>query len=85
MLSFDNKVFCPLLKKSSYNPNLKFLDFPNFWLRCGYPYQIFYLEKFCLNPLTALLRHPVQKYFFYFCFNQKIFLQNLGERIFRYH
>ena len=32
----------------------------------GYPY-----EKVCLHPLSALLRHPVQKYSYNFCFNQK--------------
>ena len=43
------------------------------------------MEKFCLHPLTAPLRHPVQKYFFVFCFNQKNLLQNLVEIILRYH
>ena len=37
----------------------------------GYPYEIFFLEKFRFQTLTALLRHAVQKYFFVFCFNQK--------------
>ena len=37
--------------------------------------------KFCLRPLTALLGHPVQKYFVIFCFNQKIFLQTLVKII----
>ena len=31
-----------------------------------------YHKIFCLHPVTALLRHPVQKYFYIFCFNQKI-------------
>ena len=48
-----------------------FLTFPNFWLRI--PIWIFFLEKFCLHSLTEIFRHPVQ----FFCFNKKIFLQNL--------
>ena len=52
--------FFALLKKSLGNPYLKILDF-----------LIFFFNKFCLHPLTALLGHPVQKYFLVFCFNQK--------------
>ena len=62
-------VFCPLLKISSYNPYLKFLDFSQL-LVADTPMK-FYFEKFCFHPLTALLRHAVHKYFFVFCFNQK--------------
>ena len=39
-----------------------------FWLRI--PLWNFFFEKFCFHPLTALLRHAVQKYFFVFPFNQ---------------
>ena len=46
-----------------------FLTFPNFWLRIAL--WNFFFEKFCFHPLTALLRHAEQKYFFVFCFNQK--------------
>ena len=44
----------------------------------------FFFDKFCLHPVTALLRHQVQKYFF-FALITKVFLQNLVEIIIRYH
>ena len=63
-------VFCPLLKKVFLQPipEISWL-FPKFWLRI--PLWNFFFEKFCFHPLTALLGHAVQIYFFVFCFNQK--------------
>ena len=52
-------VFCPLLKKSSDDSNLKFRCC--FWLRI--PLWNIVFKKICLHPVTALLGHPVQKYF----------------------
>ena len=60
-------VFCPLLKKSSYNTYLKFLDFSQL-LVADTP-MIFFFNIFYLHPLSALLGHPVQKLFLIFCFN----------------
>ena len=66
-------VFCPLLKKYSGNPYLKILDY----------FQLFIADapmSFFLNlvfpPRRALLRHPVQKYLKFFCFNKKNLLTN---------
>ena len=61
-LPFTQKIFLQPI------PEISWL-FPTFG--CGYPYEFFFLEKFCFHPLTALLRHAVQKYFFVFCLNQK--------------
>ena len=33
---------------------------------CGYPYEIFFFEKFCVQSMTELLRHPVQNIFIFF-------------------
>ena len=60
-LSFTQKIF---LQPIPENSRL----FPTF--ECGYPYEIF-SRKIILHPLTALLRHLIQKYFFVFCYNQK--------------
>ena len=42
----------------------------------------FVTYKFSLHPLTALLGHPVQKYFPFFLLIKKIFLQILVEVIY---
>ena len=71
-------VFCPLLKKTSYNPYLKFLDFSQLLVADT--------QKFCLHPLTALLGHEVQKYFFYFLLeSKKSFYKTYLIIIIRYH
>ena len=68
-------VILPSIKKIFSRPIPETsLIFPTFG--CGYPYECFFFEKFCCHPLTALLRHPVQKYFFVFCFNQKNLFTN---------
>ena len=60
--------FCPLLKKSAYDPYLKFLDFSQL-LVVDTPMNFFSLEKFRL--------HPVQNYlFFIFCFHKKNLFTN---------
>ena len=42
----------------SYDQYLKFLDFPNFWLRITLD---FFVSKKCsVHPFTAFLGHPVQ-------------------------
>ena len=62
--------FFALYSKNFFTTQTRnFLTFPNFWLLI--PLWNFFFEKFCFHPLTALLRHAVQKYFFVFCFNQK--------------
>ena len=53
-LPFTQKMFLQPIPKISWL-------FPSFG--CGYPYEIFFFEKFCLHPLTALLWHPVQHFF----------------------
>ena len=51
---------------------------------CGYPYEIFFLEKVCLHPVTALLRHKITKLFlWFFALIKFLFLKNLVEIIFR--
>ena len=47
-------VFCPLLKKSSDDPYLKFLDFSQL-LVADTPKKIFLSRNFFLHSLTALL------------------------------
>ena len=67
-------VFNLLLKISSGNQYLKILDFS----------QIFIADapmkkksnNLVLPPNRALLGHPVQKYFKFFCFNKKNLLTN---------
>ena len=62
MLSFDNKVFCPLLKKSSYNPNLKFLDFSQL-LVADTPMKFFF-RKILFTPSVSTFESPSTKIFF---------------------
>ena len=60
-----------------------FLTFPNYWLRI--PLWNFFFNKFCLQPLTALLGHPVQKYFFLlFALIKKIYLKYFLDIIKKY-
>ena len=75
--------FCPLLKKSSGNPYLKILDFSQLFIADAPMKKK--SKNLVLPPRRALLGHPVQKYFKFFCFNQKIFLHPLVEIIFRHH
>ena len=42
------------------------------------------IQNLVLSPRSALLGHPVQKYFKHFALIKKIFLQTLVEIIFRY-
>ena len=51
---------------------------------CGYPYEN-KSKNLVLPPRRALFGQPVQKYPIFFALIKKIFLQTLGEIIFRYH
>ena len=49
-------------------------------------FPTFELTEFSLTPLTALLGHLVQKYFFlFFALIKKILLQTLIEIFYRYY
>ena len=63
-------LFALYSKKTSDDPYLKLLNFSQLWI-------FFSLQNFCLHSLTALLGHPVQKYYFIFALIKKIFLQTL--------
>ena len=72
--------FLPFTQKIFKQPILE-----NSWLfltfYCGCPDE----NKFQKNSFISrreLLGHPIQKYFKFFCFKQKIFLQTLVEIIF---
>ena len=77
-------VFCPLLKKSSEDPYLKFLDFSQL-LVADTSMNFFFFQKIGLHPPKAIFGHPVARYFSHFCFNQKNLFTNPSWNIFRNH
>ena len=62
-------VFCPLLKKSSCNPYLKFLDFSQL-LVAETPMKFFF-RKILFPPSDSTFETPSTKIFFCFWFDQK--------------
>jgi len=67
----------PLRFFALYSKNLQTTHTCNFLtFGCGY-YMKFYLkffpQKFSFHPLTALLGHPVQKYYFFAYIKKKSF------------
>ena len=63
--------FCPCSKNLLTTNTWNILTFPNFWLRI--PLWYFFSRKFCVHPPTAVLRHPVQKYFLFCALIKKLF------------